>query len=47
MENREPLEQPAAEGDSQAPIGEKVEQLDGEDHQEYGILREYVVTIIV
>lgn len=47
MENREPLEQPAAEGDSQAPIGEKVEQLDGEDHQEYGVLREYFVTIIV
>lgn len=47
MENREPLEQPAAEGDLQAPIGEKVEQLDGEDHQEYGVLREYFVTIIV
>ena len=47
MENREPVAQPPAEADLQPPAGEEAEQPKGEEQEEYGILREYFVTIIV
>ena len=47
MENREPVAQPPAEADLQSPAGEEVEEPKGEEQEEFGILREYFVTIIV
>jgi len=47
MENREPLEHSSVEADLQPPVIEELTRSDSEEQEEYGILREYFVTIIV